>query len=89
MVSGLKRHVLYGLATNGWFESLVRFNYLTRDLAYRAASRYVAGRTLDEALMTVHRLVEAGLGVSLDLFGDGQRRQRGIWRLRCLACLVR
>jgi len=71
MVSGLRRRVLYGLATNARFESLVCSNELTRDLAYRAARRYVAGRTLDEAVLTVHRLVESGLGVSLDVFGEG------------------
>ena len=71
MISGLRRRVLYGLATNTRFESLVGSNHLTRDLAYRAASRYVAGRTLDEALLTIQRLVEAGLGVSLDVFGEG------------------
>jgi proline dehydrogenase len=71
MVSGLRRRVLYGLGTNDRFESLVCSNELTTNLAYRAARRYVAGRTLDEALPTVHRLVAAGLGVSLDVFGEG------------------
>jgi proline dehydrogenase len=71
MVSGLRRRALYGLATDARFESLVGSSDLTRGLAYRAASRYVAGATLEEALLTVRRLVEAGLGVSLDVFGEG------------------
>ena len=65
------RRVLYGLATNSQFEALAVSNQLTTDVAYRAARRYVAGRTLDEAMGTVHRLVGAGLGVSLDMFGEG------------------
>ena len=71
VVLGLRRRVLYGLATNARFESLVGSNVLTMDLAYRAARRYVAGRTLDEALITMRRLLEAGFGVSLDMFGEG------------------
>jgi proline dehydrogenase len=71
MAAGLRRRLLYRLATDERFEALVGSNERTRGLALRAARRYVAGRTLDEALPTVHRLVAAGLGVSLDVFGEG------------------
>lgn len=43
----------------------------TRRLAYEAARRYVAGRTLDEALVTIRRLTASGFGVSMDWFGEG------------------
>lgn len=70
MITGLSRRLLYGLATSSRFESLVRSTGITEDLAYRKAQRYVAGRTLDEALDTVRRLVESGFAVTLDLFGE-------------------
>ena len=38
--------------------------------AWRAASRYVAGRSREDALPTAVRLLEAGHGVSVDLFGE-------------------
>jgi proline dehydrogenase len=71
MGTGLRRRVLYGLATSEMFEALVDTSERARGLAYRAAGRYVAGRTVDEALPTVRRLLGAGLGVSLDAFGEG------------------
>lgn len=67
----LRRRALYALAVNGQIESLVRSIGVADDLAYRAATRYVAGRTLDDALETVRRLADSGLAVSLDLFGEG------------------
>lgn len=76
MVFRVARRALYALATSERLESAVRSTDATARLAYRAAERYVAGRTLDEALHTVHRLVESGLGVSLDLFGEGLADER-------------
>ena len=38
--------------------------------AWRAASRYVAGRSQAEALHTAADLLDGGHGVSVDLFGD-------------------
>ncbi|MDX6235644.1 MAG: proline dehydrogenase, partial [Kribbellaceae bacterium] len=38
--------------------------------AWRAASRYVAGRTRDEALSTTDDLLSEGHAVSVDLFGE-------------------
>ena len=40
------------------------------DAAWRAASRYVAGRGQPEALAAAARLLAAGHGVSIDLFGE-------------------
>ncbi|TDE10188.1 proline dehydrogenase [Jiangella asiatica] len=65
------RRALYALATNPQLESAVHAVAPVEELAYHAARRYVAGRTLDEALTTVRRLVDHGLAVSLDLFGEG------------------
>jgi proline dehydrogenase len=38
--------------------------------AWRAASRYVAGRSRSEALAAAETLLDAGHGVSVDLFGE-------------------
>jgi proline dehydrogenase len=76
MSGSLRRRAFYALATNDTLESAARSNRVTEDLAYRAAKRYVAGRTLDEAIDTVRRLVGEGLGVSLDLFGEGVDDER-------------
>ncbi|WP_166345693.1 proline dehydrogenase family protein [Phytoactinopolyspora limicola] len=81
MLSGLSRRVLFELATNEQFEALVRATNVTEDLAYRAARRYVAGRTLDEALETVRHLVRDGFGVTLDLFGEGADDEAGVTRV--------
>jgi len=39
-------------------------------VAWRAASRYVAGRGRDDALATAGALLERGHGISVDLFGE-------------------
>jgi proline dehydrogenase len=70
-IAGFGRRVLYGLATSSRFEAVATSNRLSTGAAHRAARRFVAGRTLDEAMHTVRRLVDSGLGVSLDLFGEG------------------
>lgn len=44
--------------------------YLAGRVAWRAASRYVAGRSRTEALDTSAGLLQQGHGVSLDLFGE-------------------
>jgi proline dehydrogenase len=71
MAAPLRRKVMYALATNERVESLARAVPLVERQAYRAAKRYVAGATLDEAIDAVRRLHEAGFGVSLDMFGEG------------------
>lgn len=67
---GLDRALLFRLATNGPFERGVKAVPGGERAAWRAASRYVAGRTRAEALATVDGLLVRGHGVSVDLFGE-------------------
>jgi proline dehydrogenase len=67
---GLDRRVLFGLATSARLERTVKAVPGGEPAAWRAASRYVAGRSLGDALPTVERLLERGHGVSVDLFGE-------------------
>lgn len=67
---GLDRAVLFRLATSASFERAVRTLPGGEDRAWRSASRYVAGRTSDEALAAAAALLERGHGVSVDLFGE-------------------
>lgn len=76
MIGLSRRRWLYALAVNERVETLARSSGVVEDAAYRAAKRYVAGRSLDEAIETVHRLADAGLGVCLDLFGEGVEDER-------------
>jgi proline dehydrogenase len=62
--------VLFRVATSGPFERAVRALPGSDDIAWRAACRYVAGRRQPEALTAAARLLAAGHGVSIDLFGD-------------------
>ena len=64
------RAVLFKLATNEQFERAVKVVPGGERTAWRAASRYVGGRTQDEALATATDLLERGHGVSVDLFGE-------------------
>lgn len=77
----LRRKLTYALATSDRFESLARAVPIVERRAYQAAKRYVAGATLDEALLTVQRLHAAGFGVSLDMFGEGARDDAAIHRI--------
>ena len=67
---GMDRAVLFRMATNEPLERLVRAAPGGEALAWRAASRYVAGRSRAEALNTATDLLDRGSGVSLDLFGE-------------------
>ena len=67
---GLDRAVLFRLATSTRLERAVRALPGVERLGWRAASRYVAGRGRDEALAVTGRLLSAGRGVSVDLFGE-------------------
>ncbi len=67
---GLDRVVLFRLATSERFERAVRTLPRGEAAAWRAASRYVAGRTREEALRCAQDLLARGHGVSLDLFGE-------------------
>jgi proline dehydrogenase len=64
------RAILFKLATNERLEQLVKTFPGGEQAAYQAASRYVAGRTRDEALTTVADVLAQGHGVSVDLFGE-------------------
>ncbi|MBV8954189.1 MAG: proline dehydrogenase family protein [Solirubrobacterales bacterium] len=64
------RALLLGLATSERFERTVKTVPGGEASAWRAASRYVAGRSRGEALDAAARLLEEGHGVSIDLFGE-------------------
>lgn len=67
---GLDRVVLFRLATSAQLERAVRSLPGGERAAWRAASRYVAGRSRSEALAAADRLAAEGHGVSIDLFGE-------------------
>lgn len=62
--------MLFRLATNEQLERAVRSIPAGERVAWRAASRYVAGRSRSEALGVVDWLLAEGHGVSVDLFGE-------------------
>ncbi len=67
---GVSRAALFALATSERFERTVRALPGGEAAAWRKASRYVAGRTSDDALRTAAHLVAAGHGTCVDLFGE-------------------
>lgn len=58
------------MATSQRWEQAVKALPGGEAAAWRAASRYVAGRSRGEALRTAVGLLERGYGVSVDLFGE-------------------
>lgn len=64
------RRPLFSLATSDRFERAVRRTSRGEALAYRFATRYVAGRTAEDAFATARRLAEQGVLSSIDLFGE-------------------
>ncbi|WP_405063987.1 proline dehydrogenase family protein [Kribbella sp. NBC_01505] len=64
------RAVLFKLATNDRLEQVVKGLPGGEEQAWRAASRYVAGRTRDEALQVVEAQLALGHEASIDLFGE-------------------
>src|SRR6185312_10940507 len=70
---GFDRAVLFRLATSERLERMVKRTPGGEGAAWRAASRYVAGRSRDDALATVAQLLDHGHGVSVDLFGEHVR----------------
>lgn len=64
------RALLFRLATSEGFERAVKALPGGAALAWRAASRYVAGRSRHEALHVAADLLGRGHGVSVDLFGE-------------------
>jgi proline dehydrogenase len=67
---GFDRAVLFRLATSERLELAVKSLPLGESTAWRAASRYVAGRSRSEALATATTLLQRGHAVSVDLFGE-------------------
>lgn len=67
---GLARAGLFALATSDRFERGVKRVPGGEAVAWRAASRYVAGRSRADALASVERLLACGHLVSIDLFGE-------------------
>ena len=67
---GLERSVLFRLATSERLERAVKRVPGGESAAWRAASRYVAGRSRGGALAIAAMLLERGHGVSVDLFGE-------------------
>jgi proline dehydrogenase len=70
---GIDRAALFALATSEQFERAVKRLPGGEAAAWRAASRYVAGRSRVDALEVSRRLLEQGQGVSIDLFGERVR----------------
>jgi proline dehydrogenase len=70
---GLDRSLLFRVATSERFERAVKRTPGGEAAAWRAASRYVAGRSRSDALHAVTRLLEHGHGASVDLFGERVR----------------
>lgn len=64
------RSVLFRLATSDGFERAVKRVPGGEAAAWRAASRYVAGRSHTDAIGSSELLLEQGHGVSVDLFGE-------------------
>ena len=64
------RALLFRLATSERFERTVKTVPGGEAAAWRAASRYVAGRSRREAFESAATLLEQGHGVSIDLFGE-------------------
>ncbi len=71
MVSmALARTVLINLATSARLEQVVRTVPRGEQLAWRAASRYVAGSTAEDAFRVSRELHSRGVASSIDLFGE-------------------
>jgi len=69
------RVVLFRLATSERLERIVKAVPGGDAQAWRAASRYVAGHSRDEALIATVDLLAQGYGASVDLFGELVRDQ--------------
>jgi proline dehydrogenase len=69
-MKGIPRPILFKLATSERFERTVRAVPGGERVAYRLASRYVAGETADDALATARRLAAQGIESSIDFFGE-------------------
>lgn len=66
----MARATLSRLATSTALERAVQAAPQAERIAWRAASRYVAGTTLDQAWQAAEGLHGRGIGASVDLFGE-------------------
>jgi len=66
----IDRAILFRLATSTRFERATRALPAGERLAWRAASRYVSGTTAADALELAQRLLDRGVGASIDQFGE-------------------
>lgn len=66
----IDRAIVFRMATSSRFERFVRTVPQCANLAWRAASRYVAGTTADDAFEVVRELHGSGVGSSIDQFGE-------------------
>ncbi len=66
----IDRALLFRLATSTRWEWAVRGLPGTREAAWRAASRYVAGTAADDAVRVVRELGARGIACSVDQFGE-------------------
>jgi proline dehydrogenase len=69
-MTGVPRTILFRLATSERFERSVRATPGGETFAYRLASRYVAGHTVEDAFATARRLAAQGIHSSIDFFGE-------------------
>jgi proline dehydrogenase len=69
-IMSVDRVILFRLATSQRLERAVRAAPPGERLAWRAASRYVAGTTAASAIQVAQSLHERGIGSSLDQFGE-------------------
>lgn len=64
------RAIIFRLATSERLERAVRAVPRGEQLAWRAASRYVAGKTVEAAIRTAQALHDRGVACSIDQFGE-------------------
>lgn len=69
-ITSADRAILFRLATSARLERAVRAAPFGERLAWRAASRYVAGTTAAAAVQAAKALHDRGVGSSIDLFGE-------------------
>jgi proline dehydrogenase len=77
-MSNLLRSFFLWLSRSHWLRQLT-----TRiPFAYRIASRFFAGETIDEALEAIRRLQDAGLRTSVDILGEDVEQEEEAHRAR-------
>jgi proline dehydrogenase len=67
---GLRRRVLFHLATNPIYERAILVAPGGRERAWRSARRYVAGERLEDAVAVARALAADGIAATIDLFGE-------------------